>query len=80
MKNLVLIGLSGCGKSTIGKRLARKLRMPLLDTDTMIKKTRDAPFPIFSPGTVKKGSEPWNQPVPGKPPHMTAPSYPREEA
>ena len=36
MKNLVLIGLSGCGKSTIGRRLARRLHMPLLDTDTMI--------------------------------------------
>ncbi|MBQ4615549.1 MAG: shikimate kinase [Mailhella sp.] len=36
MKNIVLIGLSGCGKSTFGKRLARRLRMPLLDTDAMI--------------------------------------------
>lgn len=36
MKNLVLIGLSGCGKSTFGKRLSRRLRMPLLDTDAMI--------------------------------------------
>ena len=36
MKNLVLIGLSGCGKSTIGRRLSRLLRMPLLDTDAMI--------------------------------------------
>ena len=36
MKNLVLIGLSGCGKSTIGRRLSRLLRMPLLDTDSMI--------------------------------------------
>ena len=36
MKNLVLIGLSGCGKSTFGKKLSRRLRMPLLDTDAMI--------------------------------------------
>ena len=36
MKNIVLIGLSGCGKTTFGKRLARRLRMPLLDTDVMI--------------------------------------------
>ena len=36
MKNLVLIGLSGCGKSTFGRRLARRLHVPFLDTDTMI--------------------------------------------
>ncbi len=49
MKNLVLIGLSGCGKSTIGKRLARKLRMPLLDTDTMIEKNSGRTIPdIFA--------------------------------
>ncbi len=34
--NIVLIGLSGCGKSSFGKRLAKRLRMPLLDTDAMI--------------------------------------------
>ena len=36
MKNLVLIGLSGCGKSSLGRRLARRLGMPFLDTDSMI--------------------------------------------
>lgn len=36
MKNLVLIGLSGCGKTTFGKRLARRLHLPLIDTDVMI--------------------------------------------
>ena len=36
MKNIVLIGLSGCGKSSLGKRLSRRMRMPLLDTDDMI--------------------------------------------
>ncbi|MBP3730734.1 MAG: shikimate kinase [Mailhella sp.] len=35
-KNIVLIGLSGCGKTSIGKRLAHRLHMPLLDTDAMI--------------------------------------------
>jgi shikimate kinase len=35
-ENIVLIGLSGCGKSCFGRRLARRLRMPLLDTDAMI--------------------------------------------
>lgn len=41
MKNIVLIGLSGCGKSTFGKKLSRRLRMPLLDTDAMIVEAED---------------------------------------
>lgn len=36
MKNIVLIGMPGSGKTSLGKRLARKLRMPLFDTDAMI--------------------------------------------
>ena len=35
MRNLVLIGLSGCGKSSLGRRLSRRLHMPLFDTDAM---------------------------------------------
>jgi len=32
----VLVGLMGCGKSSIGKRLARKLGIPLIDLDDCI--------------------------------------------
>ena len=49
MKNLVLIGLSGCGKSTFGRRLAKRLRLPLLDTDVMIDKKTGRTIPdIFA--------------------------------
>ena len=49
MKNIVLIGLSGCGKSTVGRRLARRLRLPLLDTDVMIEERTGRTIPdIFS--------------------------------
>ena len=49
MKNLVLIGLSGCGKSTFGRRLAKRLRLPLLDTDVMIEKKTGRTIPdIFA--------------------------------
>ena len=44
MKNIVLIGLSGCGKSSFGKRLSRLLRMPLLDTDAMIVEAEGRPI------------------------------------
>jgi shikimate kinase len=36
MKNIVLIGMPGCGKTSLGLRLQKKLCRPLLDTDDMI--------------------------------------------
>jgi len=35
-KNLILIGMPGAGKSTVGKHLARSLSFPFLDTDQLI--------------------------------------------
>ncbi len=35
-RNVVLIGLTGCGKSTVGKRLASKLKLPFIDMDDYI--------------------------------------------
>ncbi len=35
-ENVVLIGMPGCGKTTVGKRLARRLSRPLLDTDKAV--------------------------------------------
>lgn len=35
-KNIVLVGLMGCGKSTIGRKLQTLLGYPLVDTDQMI--------------------------------------------
>lgn len=36
MENLVLIGFMGCGKSTVGVRLAQALQQTFLDTDSYI--------------------------------------------
>jgi len=36
MKNIVLIGMPGCGKTTIGKRLARRLDREFIDMDCSI--------------------------------------------
>lgn len=49
MCNIVLIGMAGCGKSTIGKRLAELLKKDLIDTDEMIVNTENKPIPeIFA--------------------------------
>jgi len=36
MENIVLVGMPGCGKTTIGRLLAEKLNRPLIDTDAEI--------------------------------------------
>ncbi|MCD5397356.1 shikimate kinase [candidate division NPL-UPA2 bacterium] len=38
MKNIVLLGFMGTGKTAIGKRVAEKLEMEYLDVDTLIEK------------------------------------------
>ncbi len=36
MKRVILVGFMGCGKSTLGKKLAKKLNIPFIDSDTEI--------------------------------------------
>ncbi len=48
-QNVVLIGMPGSGKSTIGKILAKSLNMSFVDTDEVIVKDEGKPIPeIFS--------------------------------
>ena len=35
---IVLVGLMGAGKSTVGRRLAKRLGLPFIDTDAAIAK------------------------------------------
>lgn len=37
-RSLVLVGLMGCGKSSVGRRLANRLQMPFVDADDEIEK------------------------------------------
>lgn len=49
MKNIVLIGMMGCGKSTIGARLAERLGRRLVDTDALIEQREGRSIPqIFA--------------------------------
>ncbi len=36
MKRVILVGFMGCGKSTLGKKLANKLNVPFVDSDKEI--------------------------------------------
>jgi len=38
MRNIVLIGIMGCGKTTVAERLSQELKMPFMDTDALIEK------------------------------------------
>jgi len=44
-KHIVLVGLSGSGKSTIGRALAERLGRPFLDTDALIVQRAGKPIP-----------------------------------
>ena len=49
MKNLVLIGLPGCGKTTVGRRLAAELGLLFTDCDAEIEKKTGKTIPeIFA--------------------------------
>ena len=51
-KNLVLTGMMGVGKSTIGKKLAKKLKLKFIDIDQIIEKKEKSKIKeIF----IKKG-------------------------
>lgn len=41
LKNLVLVGFMGCGKSAISRRLGEKLNYPVLDTDDLIEQQEE---------------------------------------
>jgi shikimate kinase len=42
---IVLVGLMGAGKSTVGRRLARRLDLPFIDSDEEIEKAADRTIP-----------------------------------
>lgn len=49
MQNVVLIGMPGCGKSTVGRMLAESLKRSLIDADAEVEKLAGKPIPqIFA--------------------------------
>lgn len=48
-RSLVMVGLMGCGKSTIGRRLATRLDIPFIDADDEIERSAQKSIPeIFA--------------------------------
>lgn len=47
MQNIILIGMPGCGKTTVGKLLAARLHRPFLDSDAEIVKRLGCEIPAF---------------------------------
>lgn len=48
-QNIVLIGMMGCGKTTVGRLLAQRLECPLADTDALIEERTGRTIPdIFA--------------------------------
>ena len=48
-RSIVLVGIMGAGKSSVGRRLAARLGMPFVDADTEIEKAADMTIPeIFA--------------------------------
>ncbi len=48
-KNIILIGMMGCGKTTVGALLSRRLGLESADTDALIEQRAGRPIPdIFS--------------------------------
>lgn len=49
MQNIILMGMMGCGKTTVGRLLSARLKMELADTDALIEAQEGRPIPeIFS--------------------------------
>ncbi len=46
-KNIFLIGLMGTGKTTVGRQLARKLKMEFYDSDRVIEERTGADIPLI---------------------------------
>jgi len=45
--NIILIGLMGTGKTTVGRQLARKLKMDFYDSDRVIEERTGADIPLI---------------------------------
>ena len=60
MNNIVLCGFMGCGKSTVGKNIARKSGRKFLDMDSYIEEKAGMTVSEIFEKTAKKSFVIWN--------------------
>ena len=58
MKNIILVGIMGCGKTTISKLLSEKLKMPVIDMDKYIEKKYQCTIPDMFAISVETAHRP----------------------
>ena len=51
-RSIVLVGMMGVGKSSVGRRLAVRLSIPFVDADSEIENAAKMTFRRFSPATA----------------------------
>jgi shikimate kinase len=51
---IVLIGMPGSGKSTVGRSLARRMQLPFADSDTVIEQRLAAPSATTSTARARR--------------------------
>lgn len=66
MENIILIGMPGCGKSTIGKMLADSLNRQFIDADTVITQQAGKPIPEIFTESGEAGFRAWETKVLGE--------------
>jgi shikimate kinase len=75
-RSIVLVGLMGAGKSTVGRRLAKRLGLPFLDSDEEIERAADHSigeiFDRFGEASFRDGERRVIQRLVGGPPKVLA--------
>jgi shikimate kinase len=60
-KTIVLVGLMGCGKTSIGKRLAKRLEIPFHDSDHAVEESAGCPikdiFDVYGEEAFRNGEQ-----------------------
>ena len=67
--NIILIGLPGCGKTAIGKILAKKLNLDFIDLDEEIVKKAKKSIGIFDRGEISENALELIERFDVRPPH-----------
>ena len=62
MKNIVIVGFSGAGKSTVGRKLAKKLNLAFVDLDLYIEEKYHTAIPLLFKSMGNRCFEHWNIP------------------